>query len=70
MKPQTAFKLWLILDVVSREYPYLADELSGEEWLEVSKHLMSLVPRCVHCGEFVVDATEHPCPRAEPAIIV
>lgn len=68
MTPQVAFKLWLILDAVTRSFPALADELSAEEWMQVSKHIASFC-RCPDCGGLYPG--EHVCTAArEPAIIV
>jgi hypothetical protein len=69
MKPGTAFKLWLVLDAVTRD-PLFGGMMSGEEWREVSMHIAGLIPRCAFCGDLVPEPAEHTCPRAEPAIIV
>jgi hypothetical protein len=69
MTPSTAYKLWHVLDAVTRDQRY-CDYLSVGEWMEVSKHLAGLIPRCAHCGELITDPLQHPCPRSEPAIIV
>jgi hypothetical protein len=71
VKPRTAYKLWLILDAVTRDYPQLANELSAEQWMEVSRHVALLMYRCPDCRSYAADPLEHECPaRPEPAIIV
>lgn len=67
----TAYKLWLVLDAVTRDNRY-CDFLTVEEWMEVSKHLAGLMPRCAHCGQNIAgDPHSHECPgRRDQAIIV
>jgi hypothetical protein len=69
LKPATAWRLWLVLDAVTRD-PIFGGMMSGEEWHEVSQHIAMQIPRCPHCDELLAEPLEHACPRAEPAIIV